>query len=124
MKKKILSLALACLMIMTAIVTAIPVFADTFTTDAAAVEGGMVCRIGEEGTGTYYDDFADAYTAAASGDTITIINDVTYGSTSNSQNNSGSSTKSSGTSEKSAGRPEKADGEKSEKTIQNKESMS
>ncbi len=87
MKKKILSLALACLMIMAAIVTAIPVFADAFETDAKAVEAGMVCRIGEEGTGTYYDDFAEAYTAAASGDTITIINDVTYGSTSTSQNN-------------------------------------
>ena len=89
MKKKILSLALACLMIMTAIVTAIPVFADTFTTDAAAVEGGMVCRIGEEGEEgtTYYNDFATAYSATASGDTITIINDVTYGSTSNSNNN-------------------------------------
>ena len=42
--------------------------------------------------------------------------------TSNSQNNSG--TKKNTAEEKSAGRPEKADDQKSEKTIQNKESMS
>lgn len=90
MKKKILSLALACLMIMTAIVTAIPVFADTFTTDAAAVEGGMVCRIGEEGTGTYYSDFKTAYSAVAvSGGTITLIDDVSItGKTSFKNSNS------------------------------------
>ena len=41
------------------------------------------------------------------------------------QNNSGSNKKSAaGTGEKKAGRPEKADDQKSEKTIQNKESMS
>ena len=45
--------------------------------------------------------------------------------TSNSQKTSeGNSSKAQSTSDGTAGRPEKADSEKSEKTIQNKESMS
>ena len=51
--------------------------------------------------------------------------DILGKSNQNGQPKSQSTSKSSSqTSEKSAGRPEKADGEKSEKTIQNKESMS
>ena len=72
--KKILSLMLACLMIMTAFTVTLPVFAasGTYASDAAAKVASMVCRIGDAGTGTYYGTIEEAIAAVAADATATI----------------------------------------------------
>lgn len=63
-KKKILSFALACLMIVMTFSAAIPAFA----------EETVVCKIGDTG----YGDFASAFEAAKDGDTINILQNITF----------------------------------------------
>lgn len=77
MKHKLLSLSLAIVLILCSL--AVPVFAAETTTDAAEAAKGKVCRIGNEGTGTYYATVKEALTAAAAeGDTITLISDAEW----------------------------------------------
>ena len=65
MKKKILSLTLACLMIMTVIVTTVPVYA-----------GNAICKIGD----TKYTSLDNAITAikdsGVAGQTIELLTDI------------------------------------------------
>lgn len=65
-KKKILSFALACLMIVMTFSATIPAFAEVKATD--------VCKIGDTGYATLYD----AILNSESGDTITILKDCSY----------------------------------------------
>ena len=74
--KKRLSLILAIVMTALAVITAVPVYAETGTydTDDAAGTAGYYFRVAEEGTGTqYYNALSDAIAAAADGGTVYAI---------------------------------------------------
>ncbi|MBQ9098865.1 MAG: right-handed parallel beta-helix repeat-containing protein [Clostridia bacterium] len=67
----LLVLAVLCFMALGA--SAATVTADS---DANAVTAGAVVRVGDEGTGTYYDSLGEALTAATEGSTVTFLTDV------------------------------------------------
>lgn len=77
--KKSIKVALAIIMALVFSITCatVAVFATADETNAGA---GKVCRIGAEGTGTYYETIAAAVSAAEDGDVITVIKDTTIGS--------------------------------------------
>ena len=79
MKKSIkVALAIILTVLLTATCATVAVFAATDEIEANT--NGMVCRIGAEGTGTYYTTIAAAVSAAKDGDVITVIKDTTIGS--------------------------------------------
>ena len=73
--KKSLKVTLAIIMTVVFILacSAVAVFAATYTSDSEAISKNAVCRIGKEGTGTYYTSIADAVSNAKNEDTITVI---------------------------------------------------
>lgn len=75
MKKSIkVALAIILTVLLTATCATVAVFAAT--ADETQASNGNVCRIGAEGTGTYYTSIAAAVSAAKDGDVITVIKDT------------------------------------------------
>ncbi len=58
--------------------TVVGASAASYESDALAIEGGMYARIGDEGTsGVYYATFEEAVSAVTSGQTISLLQNVT-----------------------------------------------
>ena len=73
-KRLKITLAVILTLLMTVACATVAVFA---TADETEATNGNVCRIGAEGTGTYYSSLSAAVSAANDGDTITVIKDMT-----------------------------------------------
>lgn len=55
--------------------------AESYESDSAAIAAGAVARVGDAGGNGYYSTLAAALTAAADGDTVTLLADTTLGET-------------------------------------------
>ena len=81
--KKSIKVALAIIMALVFAITCATVAVFATADETQANEHGMVCRIGAEGTGTYYDSLSAAIAAANTDDDhdiITVISNTTISS--------------------------------------------